>query len=769
MGSLILHNLKKAKGQFASFCIVMIITAVILNTALVLLFRTSDAYDELFQKLDTAEISVTIPYGMEREETEKDILKLDSVTDAERGEALFACADLQEFQDSEFTMNTFFYRFGDERRLTRHEVTKTAETSDEMSLYIPLYLSELGGYKTGETIRYIIDKTEYCFTVKGIISQMQYGNYGTGYIGLYLSDSAYDALWEDENFTRVTEYRIRTAEGADIPSVKNSVNRLFKDGNIPVLSLLDSETSKGTRTMVSTSIVLFLTVFALIVLIVSIFLSRFKVKNTIDEEINEMGVLKGIGYTSRMLIFSQVIPYVIVCGAGLIAGVAVSYLLIPAAANILAVQSGFSFVPGFDLTAALITVVTVLAVVFLFVLFAAKKIKKLEPINAIRGIDPLKPAVKNRFPLDTSKGAVGLNLILKQTFESAGRNILIFAVTFVLMILLAFTGTLLFNVNVKPENFLTTLSEELPDIRVRAENGKADELIFVFENENVKALKYGTVMTEYTDGNIPTIVCEDFSRLENDISYEGRHPENADEIAIGSAFADDHSVGDTFTLLYGNKEYDFTVKGFIQSVNNNGLIAEITDKGYERMTDSDLETYNLYLDEDSDIAAFVQKLESDHDELTASVNNAAKETESMQIMYSSLITVAAIVLFIITVLIVVLILYVIFRSMLTGMKTDLGIYKAMGFTSGQLMTRTVAGITPIVFIGAVASALLGILYLPAMLDGIFGVLGAMKNNFEIPVFLLIVMSVILTAVNVIIGMLLCRPIKKIDPYSLIKE
>ena len=141
----------------------------------------------------------------------------------------------------------------------------------------------------------------------------------------------------------------------------------------------------------------------------------------------------------------------------------------------------------------------------------------------------------------------------------------------------------------------------------------------------------------------------------------------------------------------------------------------------------------------------------------------------MQIMYSSLITVAAIVLFIITVLIVVLILYVIFRSMLTGMKTDLGIYKAMGFTSGQLMTRTVAGITPIVFIGAVASALLGILYLPAMLDGIFGVLGAMKNNFEIPVFLLIVMSVILTAVNVIIGMLLCRPIKKIDPYSLIKE
>lgn len=51
MGSLILHNLKKAKGQFISFAIVMLITAVILNTALVLLFQTGDAYDLLFDKL----------------------------------------------------------------------------------------------------------------------------------------------------------------------------------------------------------------------------------------------------------------------------------------------------------------------------------------------------------------------------------------------------------------------------------------------------------------------------------------------------------------------------------------------------------------------------------------------------------------------------------------------------------------------------------------------------------------------------------------------
>ncbi|MDE6596163.1 MAG: ABC transporter permease, partial [Oscillospiraceae bacterium] len=306
-------------------------------------------------------------------------------------------------------------------------------------------------------------------------------------------------------------------------------------------------------------------------------------------------------------------------------------------------------------------------------------------------------------------------------------------------------------------------------VRVKAESGKTEELLSIPEMENVKAVKYGVFSMEYADGNIPTIVCEDFSRLENNIMYKGSHPKASDEIAIGNSFEEKYGIGDKFTLTQDGNEYDFTVTGFIQSVNNYGLIAEITDDGYAKMTDEPLEIFNLYLADGADISAFVKKLEDDHSDLAASVSNAAEETQSMQMMYSSLITIVAAVLFIMTVFIVMLILYVILRSMLTSMKTEFGIYKAMGFTSGQLITRTVGSITPVVLGGALASALLGILYLPAMFGGIFGVLGAVKNNFEMPVFLLIVMAVILTAVNIIIGVILCRPINKINPYSLIKE
>lgn len=769
MRSLIFHNLNKARGQFLSFGVVMIITAVILNSALVLLFQTSDAYDSLFDELDTADLSVSVPEILSDDELAHDILELNGILDIDTNEALFAPSTLQDFQNSEFTMNTYFYRISDERKLTRHTVSDQTETSDEMSVYIPLYLSALGGYQTGENIRYIIDGKEYEFTVKGIVNEMQYGNYGTGFIGLFLTDKAYERLKTEEAFTPVCEYLIKADENAELQKIRTDVGALLKEKSIPVISVLDCQTTKGSRTMVSDTIVLFLAVFAVLVLLISIFLSRFRIKNTIDEEINEMGVLKGIGYTSRMLKFSQVIPYLLVCGAGLVCGVALSYALIPVIANVLAVQSGFSYTPVFDIPAAAITIFSILTAVFLFTLLAAGKIKKLEPINAIRGIDSLKNAGKNHFPLDSSKGCVGLNLIFKQAGTSAGRNVLLFAVAFVMMILLNFTGILFYNVNIHPDNFLTTLSEELPDIRVQAKEDKYDALKELLQTENVRAVNYGIAMTEYTDGSIPAIVCEDFSLLENNIVYRGGHPQKADEIAVGSAFADDYVIGDSFKLSLNNKQYEYTITGFIQSVNNNGLIAELTDAGYAKISDAPVYSLNLYLPDNIKVSSFVDRLNGKYAYYVADVSNAAKEAESMQTMYASLITVVAVVLFIIALLIILLILYVILRSMIVSLKTDFGIYKAMGFTSHQLIIQTVGSITPVILLGSMLSAVSGILYLPVMFNSIFSVIGAIKNNFEIPIYILLIMAAVLTAVNIVIGVILCRPIKNIAAYSLIKE
>lgn len=59
--TLIIHNLKKAKGQYLSFGFIICLTAFIMNIALVLAFQTSGAYDSRFHELDTADINFIIP------------------------------------------------------------------------------------------------------------------------------------------------------------------------------------------------------------------------------------------------------------------------------------------------------------------------------------------------------------------------------------------------------------------------------------------------------------------------------------------------------------------------------------------------------------------------------------------------------------------------------------------------------------------------------------------------------------------------------------
>ena len=66
--------------------------------------------------------------------------------------------------------------------------------------------------------------------------------------------------------------------------------------------------------------------------------------------------------------------------------------------------------------------------------------------------------------MEETHGNAKLLLVLKLMFSNGKQNALLFGVSFVLTILIAFASTLFYNVIVKPNNFISTLSEEIPEI-----------------------------------------------------------------------------------------------------------------------------------------------------------------------------------------------------------------------------------------------------------------------------------------------------------------
>lgn len=741
LSTLIIHNLNKAKGQYLSFGVFICLTAFIINIALVLAFQTFDAYDDLFHELDTADINFIIPQMQDTDDLLTEVDGTGGVSFVEKHDGVFTTATVREFAGSDFDMNTVFYNIDEERTLNLLDVSESSEKRDD-TVYIPIYMKELGGFAEGGNITYSIDGRDLTYHIGGTVQEMQYGNYGTGLIGGYLPKEVYAKFADEHSSQAVTEYSIRTTEDADLGNIKNEISKIIKEKGITLISINDRTASKQTRTMVCTLLIVIFLAIAAIILVVSIFLSNFRIRSAVENELAQMGVLKAIGYTSNMIIAGAVTPYVLVGMNATVIGVAVSYSVIPLVAGILAIQSGFSYTPAFDITAALIVVLALTLAILLFSYVSAGKIYRLEPINAIRGV---------------------------AGEESAGQSVLLFIVAFGIMMLLSFAGTLLYNVNIKPDNFMNTLSEELPSVIFTVENGKMAELKEILGKDNrVKLfMEYASVPVSYADGSLTAFVCEDFSKATNDICYEGSSPAGDNEIAVGSALADSFSIGDEIEITVGSQSEDYIVTGYIQSVNNAGAVCQLTSKGYERIG-AETTSVNVYLYE-KNAGDFIKEYEGKYDTAVKSSVNFEQMSENGQMMYTGIVSIIVIILFVISVLIVLLVMYVIINSMISRHRQEFGIYKAIGYTNGQLTLKTALEFIPVVAVASAISAISGLWYLPAIDNVIFSLIGAVKNHFEVQFLILIVSAVLFTAVAFGISVLLSAPIKKITAYSLLKD
>lgn len=748
------------------------ITALILNCAAVLMLQVDTAYDEKLVKLNTADVNVVVPEIQNTNELEKSISEIDSVEKAESHRGVFTEATVKDFNGTDFEMNTIFYNIDSERTLNSFELVSETENTVDNPIYIPLYVAQFGGFELNEEIIYAIDGKLHSFTVAGVIEEMQYGNYGSSLLCAYLPEKEFEKLTDSYDDKSVVEYSMSLADNANSDRAKEDISKKLEDKGVMMLSSLDCESVKGARTMVCDLLILILTAFALIILAVSVFLSNFRVKNAIESEIVNMSVLKALGYTSGQIVAGITLPYAFVSLLFAMLGAGLSYLLLPVLSTVLTVQSGFSFDISFDLLSFAGVTVILAGVVTFFTFISARKIKNTQPIDGLRGNSGSKHSKKNYFPLEGSKGNTQLLLVLKQIFACKKQNVMLFLVCFVLTVLIAFSGTLFYNVAVEPDNFMSALSDEVPDVIVVPQNNSENELITVLNDDDLveNALKYMSASVKIGDKAVTAFACEDFSEVRNDVCYVGTNPEKSDEIALGSVFEDEYKIGDTVNVKLNDTTKSFKVTGFVQSVNLQGELCELSLNGYMSLCEDEATpSVYVYLKDSANAEKLAEGYKSEHSELVADTVNSYKLQQEAQGMYMSITVVLVAVIFVVTILIVLFILYIVIKSLLVKRRQELGIYKAMGYTSSQLILQTAGSFMPVSIIAIVLSSVMAMFYMPCIYQFIFEALGVMKNNIEVSFGFLMLFAASQIIINIIISIILCMPIRKISAYALIKE
>ena len=663
--------------------------------------------------------------------------------------------------------NQIFYNINDNPHINKREIIKETNDNVKFGIYLSNYTFIHSGLDIKDSYEFDIDDVNYKFNIKGVVNEMQYGNYTSSVVGEYLESDAYNYLLENN---KVKEVSTISVKAEDSYLAYNNVSKYLAKKNINVISKNYEEQAKNQRLAISNILVLILMVFSGCILIISLFVSKLKIEQTTQEEMANMGALEALGYTSTEIILSNILPYIISGLLFTLLGIVISYSVLPLLSTIIEMQSGFKWKARVDLVSNGVVLLINLVLIIIFTLVASLKIKKLNPINAIRGYSS-KENSKNYFEIEKSIFNIHWVLMLKNFMNTKKQNILLGIVLFFITILSSFIGILFYNINMNPINFINTLVEEHPSVIIESNK----DLRYELKNEdNVKnAIYYDENVTlNYNGNSYKTFVAENFELLSNDLCYEGVNPKNDNEVGVGSKIKETYNIkiGDNIVLSKNGIEKEYKVVGFVQSINYSGEIIEMTLDGYKRLDTSYLpKTIYTYLEKEDEAKNFIDKIKDKYEVDIISTMNYKESMDSAMSMYVSLISIVCIVIIVITLLLIYLILYIVISSIIIRRKQELGIFKAIGYENKQLVRQLVGGFMPSTIVSTMLGLIVSKIFMNDIYTAIFKAVGAYKVSFEYPyiVFLIIVGLLILSTIT--IGTILARKIKKISVYSLIKE
>ena len=123
----------------------------------------------------------------------------------------------------------------------------------------------------------------------------------------------------------------------------------------------------------------------------------------------------------------------------------------------------------------------------------------------------------------------------------------------------------------------------------------------------------------------------------------------------------------------------------------------------------------------------------------------------------------------VTLLIVFLILMMVGKSRILEKKKQLGIYKALGFTTGALIRQNLISTVPVVFIGGVLGMIIAYYLINPVIGLCFAAFGITSCDFPISIggFTIVVLGIVLE--SFLVTLLTSSKIRKIEPITMIRN
>ena len=549
------------------------------------------------------------------------------VTDIDHVRVLFSTAT--KYLDNEGGEQSLYMSFVTkelEKNIERSPIETTLTDEEIAALEHPIYLPYAGReslaskLSEGDTFNIIYGTKRFSFTVAGFYESIFMPATGMGF-QMIVSDSDYVSL-----MTIIGRYEMVLFDCNPLDDCVDICLKFYdrveeqtgKDIGYNILSFLykNLEQKSAVFSEIVIGIMLFM---AVVIFIAAAIMIRFRIAGDIQDQIQSVGVLEALGYTSKEIALSYTAEYLMTALAGVIIGAGGALTLLPVLHRVAETLSGHHGSLHISPLPILLTALTILIFVGVIAHTRALAVKKYPPVQAFRKGIAVHHFGKNHFPLRNTKNSVHLRLALKGFFDHMKQNISL-TICIAVSALAAVAGILIADLLGSDLKVAARLvGTEMPDLTVTVmHSANTEELAErISMMQGVKRVQTGSFSLDLSEwmslyafdreSCLVPVSYPDFSQCENIQATAGRLPGHDNEIAVTKLFATQHSlkVGDNLTLECNSVKKNYIICGFIPGMSNNGNNLYITEQAFKRI----MPTYRpsaieIYLEDKTDRAEF---------------------------------------------------------------------------------------------------------------------------------------------------------------------
>ena len=769
------NNIKKHKGEAAIIFILIFIAATLLFSSLSLMLSGSNTIKECDEKYHIADLMAFAP-GMTVDEMKDKVKDLDNMERYEVVPVIQTNSDYyyKDMKEDD-AISYVFYMYDSSKPTYLNAYPEEFNNLKDDEVILPYYMS----YKieAGDTIHVNACGKDYTFKVKGFAENLYFATAMniSGFYTLVSHDTFEEIYRNSDDMGRIASAVFKVKEGADIHEFDLAVQRAFP--NTSSFYTIDRPTMNVATTGITNIATSIVFIFTVMLVVMAVIIMHFSIKNFIELNVQNIGLLQATGYTARELrlacILEQMIIGIFATAAAVAAGIFLSKPL-SALSGMMMGLSGFS---GISVATLVATVIGIPVMVFIGSLIATSSYRKLTVLEALKSGITSHNFKKNHFPLESSKLPLSLAMAGKNIFGSGKKSVLITLIVAGLTLSTCLGFTLFQNWALDQEALLKLVGFENSDIQIAVIGD--EELVEKVKNKSeVKQVNTWTTLDsmEVTfldkSTSLGIDVYGDISLLENEYILEGHAPRNEKEIVLSTVEADNigAKVGDKVNIksLADSGTVAYTVCGIDQKINNMGKKAVMTEEGARRL-DPDYKFLNVlvYLNEPSRAKELKKAWEKEfpdnqftlvEDLIGSTINTITQAMEAICVIF-----------IIATCFVVILTQVLLTRAQIIRERTDLGVSKALGYTSGELMRRTLMTNMPTIVIGIIIGTVMHVLFSNKLILIGLSTFGIRQNNFSTSPVWLALTAVIILACAVISAFFSGRSITKLEPVKILKE